>query len=95
MMVVLLLIDCTILLICLNFLLAAPIFKGGLRNIYFQPIVDKIRIKLKRWKASLLSIVGRIQLVKLVIQSMQIHTISIYSWPIKILKEIEKWIKKL
>lgn len=73
--------------------LGAPIFKGRPKCSYFQPIADRVRIKLASWKASLLSIAGRVQLVKSVVQSMLIHTMSIYSWPIKILREIEKWIK--
>nr|ABD28670.2 RNA-directed DNA polymerase (Reverse transcriptase) [Medicago truncatula] len=73
--------------------LGAPIFKGKPKGIHFQPIADKVKAKLAKWKASLLSIAGRIQLVKSVVQSMLVHTMSIYSWPIKILKEMEKWIK--
>jgi hypothetical protein len=62
-------------------------------RIYFQPIVDKVKIKLATWKASLLSMAGRVQVVKSVIQSMLLHTISIYSWPTSLLREMEVWIK--
>lgn len=44
--------------------LGAPIFKGKPKKIYFQPIADKIKLKLANWKASLLTIAGRVQLVK-------------------------------
>jgi len=71
----------------------APIFKGTPKRIHFQSIADKVKIKLESWKASLLSIGGRIQLVKVVVQSMLLHTMSVYSWPISLLIEIEKWIK--
>jgi hypothetical protein len=74
--------------------LGASIFKGKPKSAYFQPITDKIRLKLANWKAALLSIAGRIQLVKSVVQSMLMYTISIYSWPTSLLREIEKWIKK-
>lgn len=73
--------------------LGAPIFKGRPKKIYFQPIADRVKIKLASWKASLLSIAGRVQLVKSVIQSMFIHTMSVFSWPTSLLREIEKWIK--
>lgn len=73
--------------------LGAPIFKGRPKCSYFQPIADRVRIKLASWKASLLSIAGKVQLVKSVVQSMLINTMCIYSWPIKTLREIEKWIK--
>ena len=36
---------------------------------------------------------GRIQLVKSVIHNMLQHTMSIYSWPIFLLKDIERWIR--
>jgi len=73
--------------------LGAPIFKGRPKVIYFQPIADKIKGKLATWKASFLSMAGRIQLVKPVIQNMLQHTMSIYFWPISLLKDIERWIR--
>jgi len=74
--------------------LGVQIFRGKPKRIYFQPIADKIKIRLASWKASLLSMAGRVQLVKSVIQSMVIHTMTVYSWPISILRDIEKLIKK-
>ncbi|CAJ2672049.1 unnamed protein product [Trifolium pratense] len=50
--------------------LGVPIFKGKPKASYLQPIADKIKLKLSAWKASLLSIAGRVQLVRSVIQSM-------------------------
>jgi hypothetical protein len=73
--------------------LGVPIFKGKPKSIYLQPIADKIKSKLAAWKASLLSIAGRVQLVKSVIQSMLIYSITIYSWPISLLKDLERWMK--
>jgi hypothetical protein len=73
--------------------LGVPIFKGKPKARFFNPIADKIKNKLSAWKASLLSIAGRVQLVKFVIQSMTIYSISIYSWPTSILKSIEAWIR--
>jgi len=73
--------------------LGAPIFKGKPKPIYFKGIADKIKLKLASWKASLLSVAGRVQLVKSAVQGMLVHTISIYSWPTSLLREIEKWIR--
>jgi len=73
--------------------LGAPIFKGRPKVVHFQPIADRVKSKLSAWKASLLSMAGRVQLFKSVIQSMLLHTMSIYSWPISLIKEVEKWIK--
>jgi len=47
--------------------LGVPIFKGKPNRSHLQPIADKIKSKLSAWKASLLSIAGRVTLVKSVI----------------------------
>jgi len=73
--------------------LGAPIFKEKPKKIHFQPIADKVKLKLANWKATLLSMTGRVHLVKSVVQSMLIHTMSIYSWHVSLLREIERWIK--
>jgi hypothetical protein len=73
--------------------LGVPIFKGKPKAVYFQAVADKVKIKLASWKAALLSMDGRVQLVKSVIQSMFIHSMTVYSWPTKLLRDMEKWIK--
>ncbi|KAK2388551.1 hypothetical protein QL285_062226 [Trifolium repens] len=73
--------------------LGVPIFKGKPTTLHLQPVADKIKQKLSAWKASLLSIAGRVQLVKSVVQSMLIYSISIYSWPTSLLKNLEKSIR--
>jgi ribonuclease HI len=73
--------------------LGVPVFKGKPKSCHLQPIADKIKLKLSAWKASLLSIAGRVQLVKSVIQSMLTYSISIYSWPSSLLRDLEKCIR--
>jgi len=73
--------------------LGVPIFKGKPKKSYFQPIADKVKVKLAAWKSSLLSMAGRVQLIKSVIQSMLIHCLSIYSWPVSLIKDVERWIR--
>jgi len=73
--------------------LGAPIFKGKPKKIHFQSIVDGIKLRLASRKAALLSIARRVQMVKAVVQSMLLHTMTIYSWPVSLIREIEKWIK--
>jgi len=70
--------------------LGVPIFKEEKKPIHLQPIEVKIRLKLSNWKASLLSMAGRIQPVKSVIHNMLTYNIAIYSWPISLLKDLEK-----
>jgi len=73
--------------------LGVPIFKGKPKAIYLQHIADKIKLKLASWKTSLLSMAGRVKMVKPVIQDMLTHSITIYSWPYFILKDLEKNIR--
>jgi hypothetical protein len=70
--------------------LGVPIFKGKPKVCHLQPLADKIKLKLASWKASLLTMAGRVQLVKAVIQSMMIYSITLYSWPSSVIKEVEK-----
>lgn len=70
-----------------------PIFKWRLKKIYFQPIMDKVKVKLASWKANLLSFASRIQFIKSFLHGMLVYSITIYSWSKSILKELEAMLK--
>ncbi|XP_019460146.1 PREDICTED: uncharacterized protein LOC109359906 [Lupinus angustifolius] len=76
----------------LNYL-GVPIFLGKPRRIHLQRIADKITNKLATWKGMLLSIMGRIELVRSVIQSMLLYSFKIYAWPTSLLKHIDNCIR--
>jgi hypothetical protein len=71
--------------------LGCPIFEGKLKAIHFQVIADRIKVKLSTWKRSLLSIMGRVQLVNSIIHGMLVY--SIYLWPAALLKKVDAWIR--
>ncbi|XP_024632876.1 uncharacterized protein [Medicago truncatula] len=73
--------------------LGCPIFQGKPKCSHFQPIVDRIKVKLATWKGVLLSIMGRVQLVKSIIHGMLVYSFHIYRWPISLLKMLDRWIK--
>lgn len=73
--------------------LGVPIFKGKPKSCHLRPIADRVRLKLSAWKASLLSIAGRVQLIKSVIHGMLMHSMLIYSWPVSLIKEMECWMR--
>ncbi|WJX52536.1 hypothetical protein P8452_38639 [Trifolium repens] len=73
--------------------LGIPIFKGKPKKCHLQPLADKIKSKLSAWKASFLSMAGRMQLIKSVIHGMLMHSISVYSWPSSLIKDIERWVR--
>ena len=73
--------------------LRVPIFKGKPKACYLQPITDKVKSKLSALKTSLLSIAGRVQLVKSVVTSMLTHTFAIHFWLVSLLRDMERCIK--
>ncbi|CAJ2657082.1 unnamed protein product [Trifolium pratense] len=73
--------------------LGVPIFNGKPKACHLQPIADRIKAKLAAWKASLLSIAGRVQIVKSIIHGMLIYSFMIYAWLISLLKDVDRWIR--
>ncbi|XP_062028531.1 uncharacterized protein LOC133744441 [Rosa rugosa] len=71
--------------------LGVPIFRGKPRASYFQPIVDRIRVRLSSWTGSLLSMAGRLQLLKSVFHSMLVYSFQVYEWPVSLLRRLEVW----
>lgn len=60
--------------------LGVRIFQGCPKKEHFQPIVDKIMLKLAKWKGALLSIIGHMELiVESIIQGMLIFSFHIYA----------------
>ncbi|CAJ2638276.1 unnamed protein product [Trifolium pratense] len=73
--------------------LGCPIFIGQPKVIHFQAIADNIKVKLASWKGALLTIMGRVQLVKAVIHGMMVYSFHIYAWPKTLLKKLDRWIR--
>jgi hypothetical protein len=71
--------------------LGIPIFKGKPKVCYLQAIADKIRSKLYAWKASLLSMAGRAELVKSIVHNMLLYNFHIYQWPASLLAIVDRW----
>lgn len=46
-------------------------------------------MKLASWKGMLLTMAGRVQLVKSVIQGMMVYTMMVYQWPKMLLHNLE------
>lgn len=65
----------------LLFYLGAPIFKGIPKKEHFQSIVGRIRDRLAAWPNHMLSLAGRMDLLRSVFQSMLLFSFHIYLWP--------------
>lgn len=68
-------------------------FKGKSNSCHLQPIADKIKSNLSAQNASLLSMPIMVQLLKCVIQSILTHSITVYSWSISLLIDLQKWLE--
>lgn len=73
--------------------IGVPILKVKAKASHLQPNSDEILAKLSSRKRSLLSIAGKIFLVRGVIQSVLIHSIFVYACPVETLRTIETTIR--
>jgi len=72
--------------------LSVPLFFGKPKKIHLPSIADRIKSKRASWKGSLLSIMGRVELVKSVIQGTLLYSFQVYAWPVSLIKSLDKWI---
>ncbi|XP_039682998.1 uncharacterized protein [Medicago truncatula] len=73
--------------------LGCTIFQGKPKAIHFRGIIDKIKNKLATWKGRILSIMGRVQLVKSIIHGMLVYSFHVYLWPRRLLRLLDSWLK--
>jgi len=73
--------------------LGCPIFKGKPKGVFFQSITDRIKVKLATWKGTMLSIMGRVQVVKSIIHGMLVYSFHIYMRLRRLLHQLDSWIK--
>jgi ribonuclease HI len=73
--------------------LGCPIFQGKPKVAHFRMITDKIKNKLATWKGNILSIMGRVQLVKSIIHGMLVYSFHVYHWPSRLLRLLDTWLK--
>ncbi|KAJ0725407.1 putative catalase [Helianthus annuus] len=60
----------------------------------WRPVVEVFESRLSLWKASVLSIGGRVTLIKAVLESLPNYFFSLYKAPVKVIKDLEKLIRK-
>ncbi|KAJ0505327.1 putative RNA-directed DNA polymerase [Helianthus annuus] len=59
------------------------------RMINWKPVYDTFDVRLAKWKAGILSIAGRITLIKAVLESLPNYYFSLYKAPVKVIKDLE------
>lgn len=70
--------------------LGAPLFHGQPRLSYFQGLVDSVKNRIEGWMKGFLSMAGRVTLIKSVLCSIPIHTMSVLPVPKGTLDAIDK-----
>ena len=74
--------------------LGLPSFVGPNRNACFTQIKERIWGRMQGWKEKLLSQVGREVMIKAVVQSISVYSMSIFKLPVGLCKDIEAMIRK-
>lgn len=70
--------------------LGVPVRANMNRLKNWKPIIDRVHARLSRWKASSLSIGGRLTLVKTVLGSLPLYFFSIFKAPCNVINSLEK-----
>ncbi|XP_042509192.1 uncharacterized protein LOC122084834 [Macadamia integrifolia] len=73
--------------------LGVEIFKGRVKKDVVMPIMDRVKDRLAEWKGKMLSLAGRVELVRSVIISMPTHSIAVYWWPSSLISTLERWMR--
>ncbi|GKB18467.1 putative RNA-directed DNA polymerase, eukaryota, reverse transcriptase zinc-binding domain protein [Tanacetum coccineum] len=69
--------------------LGVPVGCNMSRCSYWEPIINKFSSRLSLWKARLLSVRGRLTLIKSVLGSLPLYFMSLYMVPISVCKKLE------
>jgi hypothetical protein len=75
------------------FYLGLPLIIGKSRKETFQPIVEKVMMRINGWKAKTLSQAGRTVLIKATASAMPAYTMSTHLLPDNICSKLDKMFK--
>ena len=74
--------------------LGLPLLVGRNRTACFTQIKERIWGRMQGWKEKLLSQAGREIMIKAVVQSIPVYSMSVFKLPISLCKDIEMMIRK-
>ena len=70
--------------------LGYKLVKGRVKSTQFQPLIDKLNKRLARWKGKLLTIGGRMILIKHVLVAIPLHNLLTQEPPKQVLHRLEQ-----
>ena len=70
--------------------LGLPLSKNYPATRLFSPLIDKVRARIESWNLQSLSIAGRAELIKSVLQNMISYWIFSFKLPVAIIEELER-----
>ena len=70
--------------------LGMPIEGNPRKSVFWNPVVEKIKSRLSRWKGRLLSVAGRICLIKSVISDLPLFYFSFFKAPVSVCNQISR-----
>ncbi|XP_042482126.1 uncharacterized protein LOC122062568 [Macadamia integrifolia] len=73
--------------------LGVEIFKGRIKKESLLPIMDRVKGRLAGWKGKIMSMAGRLELVRSVILGMMNHSSVVRWWPSTLIAIMEMWMK--
>ena len=74
--------------------LGLPSFVDRDRNVCFTQIKERIWGQMQGWQEKLLSQAGREVIIKAVVQSIPVYSMSVFKLPVGLCKDIEAMIRK-
>ncbi|XP_042490858.1 uncharacterized protein LOC122070717 [Macadamia integrifolia] len=73
--------------------LGVEIFKGRVKKETLMPVMDRVKGHIAGWKGKLLSMAGRVELVRSVVSAIPNHSFAVYWWPSFLLETMERWMR--
>ncbi|XP_042474832.1 uncharacterized protein LOC122056932 [Macadamia integrifolia] len=73
--------------------LGVDLFEVQVKKDLILPLMDKFMAHLTKWKAKLLTLAERVELVKTVMSSILGHNFLVYLWPASPIAKMERWIR--
>ncbi|XP_059629905.1 uncharacterized protein LOC132272840 [Cornus florida] len=70
--------------------LGIPLCSTSIKKAHYVALIDKVKQKVTSWSANLLSITGKVELIRTVITPLCLYWCSVFQIPVTVLNQIQK-----